>query len=101
MVEGEFFNLGKRREEGTRQPERARGLGSVTLAEVTVLFLSCQHGLSQGSLVSLMAINKTLKEISHMWERGYFLLKMSESTSFKMLIFPECLKGEKKNQLFT
>lgn len=72
----------------------------VTLAEVTMLFLSCQQGRSLGSLASLMAINKTLKEISHMWEQGYFLLKMSESTSFKMLkAFRRVLlvRGKKKN----
>lgn len=49
-----------------------------------------------------MAINKTLKEISHMWERGYFLLKMSESTSFKMVkafrrVLLEKNKQKKKN----
>lgn len=48
-----------------------------------------------------MAINNTLKEISHMWVRGYFLLKMSESTSFKMLKVFRCdlFKRKKKKSL--
>lgn len=44
-------------------------------------------GLSAGTLSwesgPLFAINKTLREISHMWEPGCFLLKMSESSSFR------------------
>lgn len=31
----------------------------------------------------LFAINKTLREISHMWEPGCFLLRMSESSSLE------------------
>lgn len=78
----EDFNLG--RAEGRLVAgwgKETVGLRDVSRSDHVVSRLSA--GTLSWESGPLFAINKTLREISHMWEPGCFLLKMSESSSFK------------------
>ncbi len=79
---GEDFNLGKA--EGCLVADwggETTGLRDVSRSDRVVSRLSA--GTLSWESGPLFAINKTLREISHMWEPGCFLLKMSESSFFK------------------